>query len=201
MRCASTTRRAILRSSEQLIASAKAQKADIITLHAHWGELSCIRTPRLWNTHTKARRNGGVDVIVGTHPHVSQPMEKYTYTQRRAAQLPDLLDFCQPPAEPRQPHHLCPALSGRLARGSWTAGRGPVTGLRDSACLHPDRGGRRGKLRCAPRSVFPTCWRTDRMQTAHTAIPSDWERADSSCLHEKVLMDPPPADHRELLVP
>lgn len=42
---------------EQLIASAKAQKADIITLHAHWGwNSSCIRTPRLWNTRTSSRK-------------------------------------------------------------------------------------------------------------------------------------------------
>ena len=66
---------------EQLIASAKAQKADIITLHAHWGwEFELYPHPKTVEYAHKLAEMG-VDVIVGTHPHVSQPMEKYTYTQ------------------------------------------------------------------------------------------------------------------------
>ena len=66
---------------EQLIASAKAQKADIITLHAHWGwEFELYPHPKTVEYAHKLAEMG-IDVIVGTHPHVSQPMEKYTYTQ------------------------------------------------------------------------------------------------------------------------
>ena len=64
---------------ETLIASARAQKADVITLHAHWGwEFELYPHPKIVEyAHRLAEM--GVDVIVGTHPHVSQPMEKYSY--------------------------------------------------------------------------------------------------------------------------
>ena len=81
MRCASTTPPCDFTLIEQLIASAKAQKADIITLHAHWGwEFELYPHPKTVEYAHKLAEMG-VDVIVGTHPHVSQPMEKYTYTQ------------------------------------------------------------------------------------------------------------------------
>lgn len=64
---------------ERQIADAKRQNADVIVLHAHWDwefELyphTCI----VKLAHQLAEM--GVDVIVGTHPHVAHPMEKYTY--------------------------------------------------------------------------------------------------------------------------
>lgn len=77
---------------EQLIASTKAQKADIITLHAHWGwEFELYPHPKTVEYAHKLAEMG-VDVIVGTHPaRLTADGKVHLYAKRRAAQLPDLL--------------------------------------------------------------------------------------------------------------
>ena len=63
------------------IASAREQNADLIVLHAHWGwEFEMYPHTNIVSVaHRLAEM--GVDVIVGTHPHVAQPMERYTFTR------------------------------------------------------------------------------------------------------------------------
>lgn len=58
---------------------AKEQGADMIVLHAHWGwEFEMY--PRGCTVELGHRlAELGIDVIVGTHPHVAQPMEKYVW--------------------------------------------------------------------------------------------------------------------------
>ncbi len=63
------------------IRRAKEKGADLITASIHWG----------WEFEMYPHRNTievghrllemGIDVILGAHPHVSQPMERYTYTK------------------------------------------------------------------------------------------------------------------------
>ena len=61
--------------------SAREQNADIIMVHAHWGwEFEMYPHKNIVDAaHEIAKM--GVDVIVGTHPHVAQPMERYEYEQ------------------------------------------------------------------------------------------------------------------------
>jgi poly-gamma-glutamate capsule biosynthesis protein CapA/YwtB (metallophosphatase superfamily) len=61
------------------IALAKAQRADIIVASLHWGsDQEAYPTENIINNaHTIIR--AGVDIIIGHHPHILQPMEKYTY--------------------------------------------------------------------------------------------------------------------------
>lgn len=64
---------------ERHVARAKEKGADIIIANCHWG----------WEFEMYPHKNVmevghriielGVDVILGNHPHVAQPMEKYTY--------------------------------------------------------------------------------------------------------------------------
>jgi len=59
------------------IAAARAAGADLVIVHAHWGwEFELY--PHV-NVVEAAHRiaEAGADVIIGTHPHVAQPMEKY----------------------------------------------------------------------------------------------------------------------------
>ena len=191
---------------EQLIASAKAQKADIITLHAHWGwEFELYPHPKTVEYAHKLAEMG-VDVIVGTHPHVSQPMEKYTYTQNGEQRsclifysLGDFVSFHPQSRDSRVTY--VPRYT--LAKGELDGRpRTFVTGLQilpvyiltaadaeenyDVRLLRfsdvlADRPDADGAYR------YPLC---------------DWERADLPRLHEKVLHGILlPADHRELLVP
>lgn len=61
------------------VASAKEQNADIVMVHAHWGwEFEMYPHVNIVNAAHKIAEMG-VDVIVGTHPHVAQPMERYEY--------------------------------------------------------------------------------------------------------------------------
>ncbi len=61
------------------IAHAQAEKADLVIVHAHWGwEFELYpHTNIVEAAHVMAEM--GADVIVGTHPHVAQPMERYEY--------------------------------------------------------------------------------------------------------------------------
>ena len=61
------------------IALAKAQGADIIVASLHWGYDQEVypTTNIIDNAHAIIR--AGVDIIVGHHPHILQPLEKYTY--------------------------------------------------------------------------------------------------------------------------
>ena len=191
---------------EQLIASAKAQKADIITLHAHWGwEFELYPHPKTVEYAHKLAEMG-VDVIVGTHPHVSQPMEKYTYTQngeqRSCLIFYSLGDFVSFHPQSRD-SRITYVPRYTLAKGELDGRpRTFVTGLQilpvyiltaadaeenyDVRLLRfsdvlADRPDADGAYR------YPLC---------------DWERADLPRLHEKVLHGILlPADHRELLVP
>lgn len=64
---------------EKQVASAKNQKADVIMVHAHWGwEFEMYPHKNIVETAHRIAEMG-VDVIVGTHPHVAQPMERYQY--------------------------------------------------------------------------------------------------------------------------
>ncbi|MBE6933456.1 MAG: CapA family protein [Ruminococcaceae bacterium] len=65
---------------EQEIAAMKAEGADTVMLFIHWGE-EYVTTPN--QTQKKIAQklcDLGVDVIVGGHPHVIQPMELLTST-------------------------------------------------------------------------------------------------------------------------
>ena len=191
---------------EQLIASAKAQKADIITLHAHWGwEFELYPHPKTVEYAHKLAEMG-VDVIVGTHPHVSQPMEKYTYTQngeqRSCLIFYSLGDFVSFHPQSRD-SRITYVPRYTLAKGELDGRpRTFVTGLQilpvyiltaadaeenyDVRLLRfsdvlADRPDADGAYR------YPLC---------------EWERADLPRLHEKILHGILlPADHRELLVP
>jgi hypothetical protein len=61
------------------ISLAKAQGADIIVVSLHWGcDQEVYPTANMIeNAHVIIR--AGVDIIVGHHPHILQPLEKYTY--------------------------------------------------------------------------------------------------------------------------
>lgn len=160
---------------EQLIASAKAQKADIITLHAHWGwEFELYPHPKTVEYAHKLAEMG-VDVIVGTHPHVSQPMEKYTYTQngeqRSCLIFYSLGDFVSFHPQSRD-SRITYVPRYTLAKGELDGRpRTFVTGLQilPVYILTAADAEENYDVRLLR---FPTCWRTDRMQTAHTAIPS-----------------------------
>ena len=206
MRCASTTPPCDFTLIEQLIASAKAQKADIITLHAHWGwEFELYPHPKTVEYAHKLAEMG-VDVIFGTHPHVSQPMEKYTYTQngeqRSCLIFYSLGDFVSFHPQSRD-SRITYVPRYTLAKGELDGRpRTFVTGLQilpvyiltaadaeenyDVRLLRfsdvlADRPDADGAYR------YPLC---------------DWERADLPRLHEKVLHGILlPADHRELLAP
>ena len=79
------------------IEDARRQNADLIVLHAHWGwEFEMYPHPNIVSVaHRLAEM--GVDVIVGTHSHVAQPMERYVFTRngepREALILYSLGDF------------------------------------------------------------------------------------------------------------
>lgn len=64
---------------EKWIADAKAQDVDLIVLHAHW-DWEWELYPHVWIEETAHKLcEMGVDVIVGSHPHVSHPAERYTF--------------------------------------------------------------------------------------------------------------------------
>lgn len=59
------------------VASARAQGAEMVILSVHWGEEYQI-VPRKQDIELAHRLlDGGVDVILGHHPHVLQPVEVY----------------------------------------------------------------------------------------------------------------------------
>lgn len=64
---------------EKQVQSAHEQNADVILMHAHWGwEFEMYpHTNIVAVAHKMAEM--GVDIIIGTHPHVAQPMEIYEY--------------------------------------------------------------------------------------------------------------------------
>lgn len=64
---------------ERQVASAREQKADVIMVHAHWGwEFEMYPHASIVEAAHRIAEMGA-DVIVGTHPHVAQPMERYEY--------------------------------------------------------------------------------------------------------------------------
>ncbi len=61
-------------TAEQIVADMKSQEADAIVFYMHWGE-EYQRTPNTWQKSIAQKLcNMGVDVIVGGHPHVLQPV-------------------------------------------------------------------------------------------------------------------------------
>lgn len=63
------------KSLEQNIADMKADGAEAIVLYIHWGEEYQTKHNKQQSAMAQAACDLGVDVIVGGHPHVIQPME------------------------------------------------------------------------------------------------------------------------------
>lgn len=64
---------------DRQIAHAQSEKADLIIVHAHWGwEFEMYPHTNIVDAAHRIAEMGA-DVIVGTHPHVAQPMERYEY--------------------------------------------------------------------------------------------------------------------------
>lgn len=60
---------------------AKEEEPDLICVNMHWGnEYQSIQNPEQGNL-TNLLINNGVDIILGSHPHVLQPMKKITVKQ------------------------------------------------------------------------------------------------------------------------
>lgn len=66
---------------EKWIADAKKKGADLIILHAHWDfEFEMYPHVHIEEVAHKLCEMG-VDIIVGSHPHVSHPAERYVFTR------------------------------------------------------------------------------------------------------------------------
>lgn len=62
------------KTAQSIIKDMKAKKADAIVFYMHWGE-EYKRSPNTWQQSIAQKLcNMGVDVIVGGHPHVLQPV-------------------------------------------------------------------------------------------------------------------------------
>ena len=62
------------KTAEEIIKSMRADKSDAIVFYMHWGE-EYQRSPNTWQKSIAQKLcNMGVDVIVGGHPHVLQPV-------------------------------------------------------------------------------------------------------------------------------
>ncbi len=67
--------------AEQLrqdIAALRAQGAEIIAAYPHWGTEYQIESDGWQEANAQIMCDAGVDVIVGSHPHVVQPVKVYT---------------------------------------------------------------------------------------------------------------------------
>ncbi|RIM13060.1 CapA family protein, partial [Staphylococcus cohnii] len=56
------------------VAKAKTQ-SDAVIVSAHWGSEGKHEPTRKQNKYAEVFANAGVDVVIGTHPHVIQPIE------------------------------------------------------------------------------------------------------------------------------
>ncbi len=63
---------------EDEIADMKADGAEVILLYIHWGDEYQTTENKTQNKMAQALCNLGIDVIVGDHPHVPQPVELLT---------------------------------------------------------------------------------------------------------------------------
>jgi hypothetical protein len=61
------------------ISLAKAQGADMIVASLHWGSDQEVYPTANMIENAHAIIRAGVDIIIGHHPHILQPIEKYTY--------------------------------------------------------------------------------------------------------------------------
>ena len=66
------------------IADMEAQGAEAIVVYIHWGVEYQLEENKTQNTIAQKLCDLGVDVIVGGHPHVIQPMELLTSTENEA---------------------------------------------------------------------------------------------------------------------
>ncbi|MFC1503952.1 CapA family protein [Spirochaetota bacterium] len=62
---------------------AKSRDADLIILFAHWGFEYENRPRRIIRKYAHMLCNAGADIIIGTHPHVLQPVEYYRAKDKR----------------------------------------------------------------------------------------------------------------------
>lgn len=62
------------------ISLAKAQKVDVICVNMHWGTEYKLTPQSLQKELADFLFENGVDIILGSHPHVLEPMEKRTIT-------------------------------------------------------------------------------------------------------------------------
>lgn len=70
----------------EVIAKARLSKADIIIALPHWGEEYHLSPSQEQKEYAEFMFNEGVDVIIGSHPHV--PEEAYIYTESSSATAP-----------------------------------------------------------------------------------------------------------------
>lgn len=66
---------------EKELAEMKSAGADVTMLFIHWGEEYCVTPNGIQKKMAQKLCDLGVDVIVGGHPHVIQPMEVLTSTE------------------------------------------------------------------------------------------------------------------------
>jgi poly-gamma-glutamate synthesis protein (capsule biosynthesis protein) len=57
------------------INKSKSEGADIIIVMPHWGKEYSLKTNKFQNKWSKIFFELGVDIVIGTHPHVIQPVE------------------------------------------------------------------------------------------------------------------------------
>jgi poly-gamma-glutamate synthesis protein (capsule biosynthesis protein) len=58
------------------IASAK-QEGDFVIVYPHWGEEYSTSTTPFQNSEAHKFVDSGADVVLGSHPHVAEPLEVY----------------------------------------------------------------------------------------------------------------------------
>ena len=70
-----------IKDLEQDIADMEADGAEAIVLYIHWGTEYQLKQSKIQEKFAQAACDLGVDVIVGGHPHVIQPMDLLTSTK------------------------------------------------------------------------------------------------------------------------
>ncbi len=60
--------------------SQAAEKADVVVVHAHWGQEYNNEVNDRQRELARAMSKAGADIIIGAHPHVLEPMEVYNGT-------------------------------------------------------------------------------------------------------------------------
>lgn len=71
------------RNVKEDVAAAKAAGADFIIAFPHWGSEYCQGIHSSTKRWAKKLADAGVDLILGSHPHVPEPMEKITAADGR----------------------------------------------------------------------------------------------------------------------